>query len=295
MNKKIQLINKESLLGFAILICGFNVNAQTTTVFYDNFNRSSVSSGGSPLIEYQIQNSGDATVHIEGKNHLRVIGGSSSTALSNALTGQAFITGNLSDFSAPYNPTLSSNTSDSIVWSFNMRHNLGVNTKLSGFGYGQKGFGVILVADNDDLTKANGYAVVNGGNNTLSYRLIKFSGGLNSNNKLTTLVTGRKLDDARSAMSIRIVYIPRANVWKYYERVDGADMKEIKDPTNTIGTDFCGEKVDKSYTSVPMQKFGFTVKYHLEADSKWYNNFWFDNFSVILAGTVTPAPAKPNL
>ena len=64
-------------------------------------------------------------------------------------------------FLAPFNPVLESIDADSVVWSFNMRHNY--NGRLSGIDDSStRGVAVILAASSSDLSNADGYAVVNG-------------------------------------------------------------------------------------------------------------------------------------
>lgn len=288
---------KKNILLFSILfVSSFSLFGQEATVFIDDFNRSDVSPGGSPSLVYTIDNSGTAPVLIESNTHLRVTGGGEPR------TGQAFITGNLSYFSAPYNVTLKLNTADSIIWTFNIRHN--INGNLSGFGSGNRGCGVILTADNADLTLANGYAVVNGGESPSAsrYRLVKFTGGLDANSKLVTLIVGQDLAGAtnpgnnnRAAMSIRVVYIPATDTWKFYDRIDGASgVSDWKDPVSITDYLLAGSIVDNTYTGTVMQKFGFTVRYHLGSGTTSYN-FWFDNLGLTLAGIQAPASTEARL
>lgn len=268
---------------FSLLV----VSAQTT-VFIDDFNRSDVSPGGVPQATYAISNTGTGTnAYIDASIQLRLTG--ATQAAPTGVPGQHFVVGNLSVFSSPFKPKLSENSSDSIVWTFNMRYNY--NGNLSGFNSGNRGYAVILAADGSDLTTANGYAVVNGGESPTvgRYRLVKFSGGLDDNANITTLVNGITLSNVRVYMSLKVKYESSTNTWTFYNRSDGATA--WSDPAVITNYTLCGTSVDATYTSTTMTNFGFTQCYPASTVSFVA---LFDNFKVVASPNTTTAIHNSN-
>lgn len=256
-----------------IFLC-LNVNAQTT-VFIDDFNRAAVSPGGLPQTTYSISNTGSgATAYTDASIQLRLSG--ATQAAPTGVAGQHFVVGDLSVFSSPFKPKLSENTSDSIVWTFNMRYNY--NNNLSGFNPGNRGYAVILAADGSDLTTSNGYAVVNGGESPTvgRYRLVKFMGGLDDNANITALVNGITLTNVRDYVSLKVKYQPASKTWTFYNRSDGATA--WADPTVTSGYTNSGTSLDETYINTTMTNFGFIQCY---AASTTSFVALFDNFKVV--------------
>jgi len=261
---------------YALCLCFLTINISAqTTVFVDDFNRSAVSPGGLPQTTYLISNTGSgATAYTDASIQLRLSG--ATAAAPTGVAGQHLVVGDLSVFSSPYKPKLNENTSDSIVWTFNMRYNY--NGNLSGFNSGNRGYAVILVADGNDLTTANGYAVVNGGESPTvgRYRLVKFTGGLDDNANITALVNGITLSNVRDYMSLKVKYQPASKTWTFYNRSDGATA--WADPTVTAGYTNSGTSLDETYINATMTNFGFTQCYPASTVSFVA---LFDNFKVV--------------
>lgn len=116
------------------------LNAQITTVFSDNFNRASLTPGGTPSMTYStVVTAGDGGASINGSNFLQITNDNSGAA--NAL-GMTFITGPLSTYASPFINTLASN--DGVIeWTFNMRY--GRTTAPSGFDGGNYGRTIKLI------------------------------------------------------------------------------------------------------------------------------------------------------
>lgn len=270
-----------------IFLC-LNVKAQTT-VFIDDFNRSAVSPGGLPETTYSISNTGSGTTaYTESSIQLRLSG--ATQVAPTGVAGRHHVVGDLSVFSSPFKPNLSENTSDSIVWTFNMRYNY--NGNLSGFNSGNRGYAVILAADGSDLTTANGYAVVNGGESPTvgRYRLVKFTGGLDDNANITALVNGITLSNVRDYMSLKVKYQPASKTWTFYNRSDGATA--WADPTVTTGYTNSGTSLDETYINTSMTNFGFIQCYPASATSFVA---LFDNFKVVAStNTTTLIPSLIN-
>lgn len=248
--------------------------AQTveTTIFSDDFGGDNLS-GGVPATTYSIvkyritldEPVDPNTTTTAGQ--LRIPNRKATGA-----SGVNSVVGSLTSFLSPFTAKISEINSDSVVWTFNMRQNY--NSSLSGFNDVQRGVATILVADNTNLSLANGYAVVNGGESPAvrRYRLVKFTDGLYSNDKIVGLINGQTLVDNREYMSIKVVYMPATNTWKLYDRYD---VGTFTDPT--IGTfTYAGSIVDASHTGKEMISFGFTNNYTGNVDIIT----WTDNYSV---------------
>ena len=232
-------------------------DSQTTDnnmiAFSDNFNRTSLSPGGEPKLNYTIAKTGTASPAIaSGVLTLSNIANESARTLVMA-SNAAFL--------APYSPVLSSIKGDSVVWLFNMRHNY--NGRLSGIDdAATRGVATILASSSSDMTTANGYALINGGASPINYRLVKFSNGLTTASNITVLKNGQTLSENRSYMSIKVVYVPATNMWKLYDRVDGGTSGVFEHPLDdSLPYSLAGTVVDATHTNIDLSYFGFFQKY----------------------------------
>lgn len=253
-----------SLIVACILGCTLTVNAETNpiTVFSDNFDRDTVSPGGIPEMIYSISSE---NISMES-NMLKL------SCPKDGTSGQNQVIGSLSDFSLPYTAKLSEIAADSIIWMINMRQNYDKNTSsLSGFNSGKRGIATILAADNSNMSLANGYAIVNGGNNTLNFRLVKFINGI-SNDNITDICAGAVLTSNRSYMSLKVIYIPASNTWRFYQKEETSFIN----PETTTNYIYNGSTINSDLTDTSMNSFGFYQNY---AGSITFNTY-FDNFSV---------------
>src|SRR5689334_1989932 len=112
------------------LICVKMTMAQSTVVFSDDFNRSSLSPGGTPAMTYTTSVvNGDGGADIDAtSNFLLLTNDSSATA---NIIGSVSAVGSTASFGAPYNSILANNTNQLIEWDFNAKTNR--TTNLSGF------------------------------------------------------------------------------------------------------------------------------------------------------------------
>jgi hypothetical protein len=258
----IKNLKKASFLG-ALLFCAMFVSAAETlvetTVFADDFSDEVSLSGGTPATTYSIfKETISGTVATDpsySSSSLRIPGPASSI-------GRVGVFGTLSNYAAPFGAKLSemqidSETEvDSVVWTFNMRANVGTT---SGFNDGAFGIATILLASSGDYTSANGYAVVNSNVNppssTRSFRLVKFTGGLNADSKITNIVTGI-VSGANTYPSFRVTFVKSTNTWILYGRLDGS----FTDPAQGTFT-HVASVVDDTYTNTAMSHFGFLMNY----------------------------------
>lgn len=239
-----------------------------TTVFTDDFSGDNLS-GGTPATTYSFlkQNiSGTAAADASYNNNMMRVPAPMSSVNRNAVLGD------LSVYSAPFAPKLSEINADSVVWTFNARAN---RTTSSGFSEADYGIAAILLADAANYATANGYAVVSYNKNsstTRSFRLVKFTNGLDANEKFTDLVNG-VVGYANLYPSFRVTYIKSTNTWKFYSRNDGS---AFADPTQGSFTN-SGSVVDATFVNTAMSYFGFYIM------CKSYTtdtNMDVDNFSV---------------
>ncbi len=272
-NKKISIRFLVCVSILFISLC--NLTGQTT-VFYDDFNRATLTPGGLPTMDYTITNTGTSVVSLESGLAVTTVPELKVTGSSTA--ARCYISGVLASFSAPFSSTLSSNTG-LVTWSFNTRHNR--STQLNGFDSGQYGNAIILVASSADLTTANGYAVVSGGSGSDVYRLVRFGAGLKTAS-ITNLVTGGTQTDKREYMSCKVTYDPASGTWSYYDRSDGTVAAPAWTDPSTGTYTLRGTSTDATYTGTAMTNFGFSWN-----SAATGNHAWYDNFKVTVDAVVT--------
>lgn len=203
------LIMKKILLTLAILtVAGVGANAQTV-VFSDNFNRADSTTVGNNWVE--TAGEGNASI---SSNKLEIVGTGSN--------GRTYVTQAMSNFSSPWNTTLSSN-SGLVSWSFNMRSN---RDNLAGFDSNTYGIAFVLATTSSDITLGDGYAVVWGQSGGVDpVRLVRYSGGLDLDSNITDMIvgTGTPFSDMGTRyLSLQVTYAPITNTWELFLRDDGA-------------------------------------------------------------------------
>ncbi len=266
----IEITGSLALSSGSVVISSSNLPPATSSTipFTDDYNRATLSPGGTPSLTYTNTNTGTGNATISGSAFLNI---------ANGLTaGQSYTSVPLSGFSAPFNPTLASNgVTSSIEWTFNLRTNRG--SIFSGFGAGQYGGAVVLVGSSATFQNAgNGYALVYGTTTTRNWKLVRYTGGLSGTQ--TDVISGGTFASNTSYVSARIVYTPATNTWTYYFRDDGTGG--WGDPTTV--TTLVGSAVDSTYTSTLMNAFGVFFNYSTAASQ----NLQFDNLRV--QQTITP-------
>ncbi len=275
-------LQKTVVIAITIIANLFLVNnvVGQTTVFTENFNRASLTTGAPTT--YTVTNNGTgSTSTISGSAFLQITG-TTSTFTSN----QSYVTGLLSSYIAPYATTLASNTG-LITWTFNMRY--ARTTAPSGFSTGSYGIATVLAATGANLTTANGYAIVYGGTDaTQRYKLVSFAGGLNSNTKVTNIIasTSAVPTAVNDFISIRVTYDPVTNNWAMYLRDDGASA--WADPSTGVTTQMGATTVNNTFTASAMTSFGFLWNYGTSSSTQFAQ---FDNF----AASVCSYPAQPSV
>ena len=256
-------ISATTISGGTVVLNSTNLPSTPIVVsaFTDDYNRVTLSPGGSPSLTYTNTNTGAGNTTIV-TNFLNIVNGNPA--------GQSYTTVPLSGFNSPFNPTLSLNTG-TIEWSFNLRTNR--NTIFPGFSAGTYGAAVVLAGTSGTLQNAgNGYALVYGGTGTRNWRLVRYTSGLAGTR--TDIISGGVFAVGTNYVSARIVYTPSTNTWSYYFRDDGAVA--WGDPTTV--TTLIGSAVDSTYTSSLMSSLGVFFNYSTAASQ----NLQFDNLVVKL-------------
>ena len=293
MKKKLHYflnIKAFALMSLFGLLFAFNqTNAQVTTVFNDEFNRTSVTPGGSPSINYTLtSSSANATLVTVASDaidyRVQIKNGLTATPAS---AGVDMIMGSFTGVSSGFNTNLSLN-SQLISWSFNMKHNKQSGTSLSGFELAN-GYGVATVIACDKLNPldptAKGYAVVMGGVSGITYNLVSFTGGLIANANITSIIQGITLTSFKDIVSIKVTYNPVTNFWNMYQKDEGSIVTTSPFPNpSTISVAAIGEVADTAgFVSSSLPNFGLVFNHKAENN----NSFYFDNFKV----TTGSAPA----
>ncbi|MCX6267335.1 MAG: alpha/beta hydrolase fold domain-containing protein [Bacteroidetes bacterium] len=268
-----------------IILQGFG----QTTVFVDDFNRSAISPGGTPEMNYTATNTSNTGSPIIDSGlgtgtvpYLKIIGYLSSGPTA----GESYMTGPLTTFSSPYKTTLSSIQSV-VTWSFNMRENHGT---MSGLASNQRFFGVVLVASEANLLSPTcvGYMVSQGTSTTSGYQLVRFGAGLGTSGSTTTIISAPTLASSKDYMSVKVTFDPSSNSWTLYERTDGPSATPAwADPSTLTAANQVGSStMDNTYVGTNMSVFGYFLNH---STSTLAFNAYVDNFKV----TVAPETAPP--
>lgn len=241
-----------------------------TTVFSDDFERTTPLSGGTPTMTYSFTGSvATAAVSCSSLTATKVLQINNGTSSPAKTTD--FVMGTLSTFSTPFNTTFSSNPGV-VTWSFNVESN---NNSTGTFGTtGVYAVGVVLGSTNSTyssfLTSGTGYAVVS----TVSKRfdLVKFTNGLYGT--LSIIAQGTAGNSSTNWRSIKVTYDPTTNNWSLFVRDDGNAAPA--DPITGSGAyvQQGSTTADNTYTGTAMTSFAYAWC-HNNSTNKFalYDNF----------------------
>ncbi|MDQ1639525.1 MAG: hypothetical protein QOF62_2864 [Pyrinomonadaceae bacterium] len=261
----------------ALLVCGSlwtpKTGASVTTVFTDNFNRATLSPGGTPSMTYSSTLTSNITSGTVSSSYLSI--GSGATAPAN---GVSYTTGTTSTFSSPYNTTLSSNPG-LVTWTFNFRWNRASSNNPAQPASGAYGTAIVLAGSNSNIsTLGSGYAIIYGSSGTPDpIRLVAYANGVTGT--LTNICSSAASDLAatNNYASVRVTYDPATNNWSLFVRDDGASA--WADPSSGVTTQKGVTTVNSTSTGISLATFGFLWSYatgtNLSSD--------FDNFSATVA------------
>jgi endonuclease I len=243
------------------------------TVFFDDFNRASLSPGGTPSMTYTSTTATGATASIATSTFLRIAPGT--------VSGISYVTGSSSNFSTPYSATLANN-SGLVTWTFNFRWNRASSSNPAAPASSAYGQAIILAGSSPILTSGTGYAIVYGNSGTPDpVRLCAYSNGISS---LTDICTSGISDitATNNYVSVKVTYNPSGNLWSLYVRDDGASA--WSDPSNGITSQKGTTTANSTYTGIALNTFGFLWSHSTTTT----NTGDFDNFKVSV-NTTPPA------
>ncbi|PQJ12267.1 hypothetical protein CJD36_000475 [Flavipsychrobacter stenotrophus] len=257
---------------------GSSVFAQTTfTTFTDNYNRGTLSPGGTPSSTYTTSGSGNFSSSMSG-----------STMLQLTVTGNAFSAANgtsaatvpLSGFTIPFRSALNTNAG-TVTWTFNMR----TDVASSGFASGSQMLSVVLAGNNSALAgSGSGYAVAFTTGANKGVQLIRYNGaGLQGANTVLITPASNMITNATDYLSVKVTYVPSTNTWSLFLRDDGTGA--FTDPATGAYTQVASSIVDATYTtsstSPALSVAGFIGNYRGAALLGTRNGL-IDNFSVLV-------------
>jgi hypothetical protein len=202
-------------------------------------------------------------------------------AVANA-NGWVFASVPLSGFTAPYNPTLSSNPG-TVTWTFNFRTNRTASF-LTGFTTNTYGMAFVLASTSSSPnTSGDGYAVVMGGapSATNQISLIRFTNGLQGT-QTTVVAFGGAPATGTNYLSVKVTYNPSTNGWQLFNRDDGASA--FADPTTGSLTSL-GTGTDSTFTSTVMSRLGA----YWQGNTAANQTAFFDNATVTVVNAA-PTP-----
>jgi hypothetical protein len=220
-----------------VLIFGGRLGWAQNIVLLDDFNRAASNTVGN----------GWSETESVGANSCAIVG--NQLKLSNGTTaGRDYI---VRDVSAQYSPVLNSN-SGQLTWSWNVRQS---RSNPSGFDNNNYGVAFVLAASSANLTASTttGYAVVVGNSNTPDpFRLVRFSGGLTANSRLTDVFT-TKTDYGTAYLTLRVSYFPDDDSWTLEA---STNTTTFEDPSQASTFKAIGTGTDGTYTGTSLPFLG---------------------------------------
>ncbi|MEI7781747.1 MAG: fibronectin type III domain-containing protein, partial [Planctomycetota bacterium] len=265
------------------------------TVYGDDFNRSSLTSGA-PITYTTTQTSGNGTAAISS-NMLQL-----STAATSGVAGWVSVAATPSGNG--WNSTLDSSTGV-VTWTWNMRFARTGGTP-SGFASSNYGNAFVLASDNNEFANASakGYAVMFGNNGSPdTFRLVAFNAGLRSDYTTAGSAAGNALivgtgsafavttqSQSNDYYSFKTTYDPSSKQWSLYGRDDGSSA--FADPTTGTFTSL-GSFTESTaiYRGTALGKVGALWSHSTAAN----NTSQFDNFKIDVTAAAATAPAAPTI
>ena len=280
-----------SLLLLILLSYSGKVLGQTT-VFTDDFNRSPLgTTGGTPTMTWTPGYLAASQGQVQTKGTAPNYSVQMSSNAAAAVVGREYLIGPLSIFSAPFTSILKNNTGD-VTWTFNMGTSRAMSPFATAFDAGSWwGSAVILAMSGANPTDAatNGYAVVmTKGTATNAFSLVKFTGGLIASANISTII-GISPDIAANTSwaSIKVIYSPATDTWKFYMRDDAVSASGTTAPDPSAGTltQVGSATLDNTFTSSAMSSCGLFLNHSTNvASTNWTR---YDNFKVSVTEFIT--------
>jgi hypothetical protein len=278
---------KKRLLSLFSLFFSVALLHAQTTVFFDDFggttvglptnvNNNTFTTGSTPAGSYTFTNGGNTNNRVSIASGILVLDASSN---ANVSQGVRF---SLSNFSAPFNTTLSSNTGV-VTWTFNLRKGAATNGSYGSSSSGRY-VATVLCSNNADLSNntATGYMVAQVADKT--YGLFKFSKGVNSATPADYTQIGSTTtatSNATDYCSFKVTYTPSTNSWALFFRNDGTTA--FADPAAGTMPQVGTSTVDNTYTGTAMVSYGFFQR----KTTSTATAMSFDNFKVTVTVAAT--------
>lgn len=245
---------KKYFTGFlSILFLLTSQISSAQTQLLDDFDRSDNTSVGGSWTEVETATAG-ASVN------------SSQLRLGNSVDGREYI---YADISSLYNSTLNTNSTP-LTWSFNMRQS---RTNPSGFNSTYYGVAFVLGCNSNNFITGDGYAVVHGEIGANDYlHLVKFTGGLDLNSNLSSIVTG-SIDYGADYFTVKVVYDPSGDTWSLYI---GSSITSFNNPSTDTYTQVGSTNTDNTYTGSNLNYLGCFWNHNTSSTDYAY----FDNIGI---------------
>ncbi|MFT3883518.1 MAG: PEP-CTERM sorting domain-containing protein [Gemmatales bacterium] len=245
------------LLLASLTVVGLAAPVSAQTFFSDNFNRATL---GSP-------------VPGPGGAYTSTAPAGSAVTVTGTVLQIANATGTNND--AFTVSTIPGYTTLSAVGRFlDFRFNFRSSVLPTGFNTGQFGVAVAIAATSTNLNTANGYAVVFGRNGSNAIELVSFSGGLDANANLTSIIaTGSNPLGAGGTDfgSVRVTYSPSTNQWQLFVRDDGT--VGFTDPFTGSIPQVGGPTVNNTFVGSSVNQIGAFYNYNTAGQTATFDNF----------------------
>lgn len=261
----------------AMLLATVHVNqsAGAATIFSDDFHRSDNDSlGATPVGGFVWSELEPAASAIRLNTGQMRLGGTDGT--------RRMATVDLSTATG-YESVLGQNAG-LVTWSFNMSGGM----YNDGLDDGKRGTAFLLAGSQASLTEGSGYAVVYADSADPAFiqlRLVKFTGGLDADVNLTSLITTGSIYAEGNAhrFGVKVTYEPASNEWLLYAAESPWSGSSWPDPATALQV---GSATDGTYT---LQNLAYTGMFALTESSTVVA--YADNISL----TVIPEPQSAAL
>lgn len=199
-----------------------NSSSSYSSNLLDNFNRPDNNILGNTLLPEPIQWQESETL---SPGSLSISYGRIKAKSTNA--GREFAFVNLGDIDGY--PVQLNTSASPLIWAFNMRQS---RADPSGFDNNNYGLGFIIGKSTSDFGTGVGYAIVLGQSGSSDpVRLAKFSAGVNTNSKFTSIISSG--DYANQYLSIKLVFNPSGSIWTLYADSSSSGFPHA-DPRNAV-------------------------------------------------------------
>ncbi|HQR08955.1 MAG TPA: PEP-CTERM sorting domain-containing protein [Gemmatales bacterium] len=244
------------LLLASLTVVGLAAPVSAQTFFSDNFNRVTL---GSPVPgpggAYASNTPAGSAVTVTGSvlQIANATGTSNDAFTASQVVGYTTLTG----------------VARPMEWRFNMKSSI----LPTGFNGSQFGVAVALAASTTNFNTAFGYAVVFGRNGSNVIELVSFTGGLDANANLTSIIasgTNPLGAGGTDFGSVRVTFNPLTNNWQLFVRDDGTTA--FANPMTGTISQVGATTANNTFVGSTVNQTGFYFNYNTAGQNAQFDN-----------------------